>query len=246
VAGDDKIPRGAIAVVVVGLIATVAAALLANENLSGEAAPLEWVQEQPIPESQPAAVPGGSGQQMQLVHGHLRATGVNVSGYSLFSSGLVLQIDAGAPVGGARVQCAQHAHGGAEVGQTVGLRASYPRSSEGGKLDTQELPQSGVQVEFSSHGTYSAEVQLEDLPERAANEPGINLEWPPYHIGVERWRWFLPPGPPKVDLRFPFVTVWRTQKVPAVDVACTLETSAGTATVQTSAELPRISEPIAE
>jgi hypothetical protein len=183
---------------------------------------------------------------MQLTQGNMYATGVNTSGYSLFSAGIVLRVDPEAPIGSARIQCAQHAHGGAEVGQTPGLRASYPRSSEEGMLATQELPESGVQVEFSSHGTYAAEVQLEHLPRKAANEAGINLEWPTYHVGVERWRWFLPPGPPKVGLVLPFVSVWRTTKIPAVDISCTLTTSAGDAAVSTAAAFSKVSEPIAE
>jgi hypothetical protein len=242
----DKIPRGALAVVAVGLIATVAAALLADENLRGPAAGLEWLQEKSIPDSAAIPVPGGAGQSMRLVEGHLRATGVNTSGYSLFSAGLELHFDPEAPIGSARIRCAQRAGGGAEVAQTAGLRASYPRSVEEGRLAEQELPESGVQVEFSSHGTYAAEVLLEDLPHQAANEKGINLEWPTYHVGVERWHWFLPPGPPEVGLTLPFVTVWRTTKIPAVDISCTVETSAGTATVQTAAAFAHISEPIAE
>jgi hypothetical protein len=242
----DRIPRGALAVVAVGLIATVAAALLANENLRGPAAGLEWLQEKSIPDSAAIPVPGGDGQTMQLVEGNLRATGVNVSGYSLFSAGLELHFSPEAPIGSARIRCAQRAHGDAEVAQTTGLRATYPRSVEEGRLAEQELPESGVQVEFSSHGTYAAEVLLEDLPHQAANEAGINLEWPTYHTGVERWHWFLPPGAPTVGLTLPFVTVWRTTKIPAVDVACTVETSAGNASVHTAAALAHISEPIAE
>jgi hypothetical protein len=242
---DNRPPRGALAVVAVGLVATVAAALLANENLAGEAAALEWVQERPIPDSKAVEVPGGGGQTMQLTQGNMYATGVNVSGYSLFSAGTVLRIEAGAPVGSSRIRCAQRAPKGAEVAQTAGLRASYPRSSEK-NLEEQELPESGVQVEFSSHGTYSAEVQLERLPHRAANEVGIKLEWPAYKPGIERWHYFLPPGPPKSTLALPFVTVWRATKVPAVQISCTLTTSAGTATVRTAAAFSKVSEPIAE
>jgi hypothetical protein len=243
----DKIPRGALAVVAVGLIATVAAALLANEDLRGPAAGLEWVQKKSIPDSAAVSVPGGNGQKMQLVEGHLRATGVNVSGYSLFSSGTILRIDAGAPIGSSRVLCEQRASGGAEVGQTSGSRAAYPRSSEEGRLAEQELPESGVQVEFSSHGTYAAEVLLEDLPGQAANEKGINLEWPAYHPGgPQRWKYYLPSGAPRSDLKLPFVTVWRTTKIPAVNLSCTVVTSAGTATVHTAAAFAHISEPIAE
>jgi hypothetical protein len=157
----------------------------------------------------------------------------------------VLRIEAGAPVGSSRISCAQRAPSGAEVGQTAHLRASYPRSSEK-NLEEQELPESGVQVEFSSHGTYAAEVGLERLPTRAANEPGIKLEWPPYKPGIERWHYFLPPGPPKKTLALPFVSVWRATKVPTVQISCTLTTSAGAATVRTSAAFGKVSEPIAE
>jgi hypothetical protein len=242
--GGDRIPRGALAVVAVGLIATVAAALLADENLSGEAAALEWTQAKKLPVSAPAAVPGG-GQKMQLTGAALHATGVNVSGYSLFSSGAVLRIGAGAPVGSARIACKMNAPKQTEVAQTPGSRASYPRSSEK-NLAEQPVPESGVQVEFSSHGSGLAEIELEGLPHTYATEPGIKLEWPNYRIGVEHWHWFLPPGAPKAPLVLPFITVWRTTKIPAAEIACTLTTSAGTASVHTSGALSKISEPIAE
>ena len=110
-------PRGALIVIAIGVIATIAAALLANEDLSGNAAKLEWVQAKKLPDSKPAAIPGGKGT-MQLSGAAMHATGVNVSGYSLFSSAAALRIDAGSPVGGARVQCTMRAPHGAEVGQT--------------------------------------------------------------------------------------------------------------------------------
>src|SRR3954447_2993000 len=99
---DSRPPRGALIVVAVGLIATLAAAALANENLSGDAAQLEWAQLREVPDSKPAAIPGGRGE-MRITDAGLRATGTNVSGYSLFRSAAVLRIDAGAPVGGARI-----------------------------------------------------------------------------------------------------------------------------------------------
>ena len=243
-ANGDRVPRGALAVVAVGLVATLAAALLANENLAGEAAALEWVQVKSIPDSRPAAIPGGG--EMQLTGTKIHATGVNVSGYSLFSSGAVLRIASGSRVGSARIQCTMRGHGReAEIGQTEGSRASYPRSSEV-NLALQTMPESGVQVEFASHGTGLAEVDLEDLPEQAANEPGIKLEWPSFHTSVEHWLWFLPPGPPANELVLPFATVWRTKGIPAFDAGCTVTTSAGEASVRTAGALTKLSEPIAE
>jgi hypothetical protein len=241
----DRIPRGALAVVAVGLVATLAAALLANENLSGEAAGLEWVQVKSLPDSDPATIPGGGGETMQLTGVELHATGVNVSGYSLFSSGAVLRIDAGAPVGSSRIVCVQKAPLGTEVGQTSGgSRASYPRSSE--ELALQDVPESGVQVGFSSHGTGVAEVDLEGLPGRFTTEKGLKVEWPTYRTGAEHWKWDLPPGAPVNDLVLPFITVWRTTKIPSVEIECTVMTSAGEARVETAGRLTRISEPIAE
>jgi hypothetical protein len=240
----DKIPRGAIAVVVVGLVATLAAALLANENLSGDAVGLEWVQVKSIPDSAKEAIPGGGA--MRLTDIKIHATGVNVSDYSLFSSAAVLRIDAGSRVGSARIECTIKGHGReTEIGQTEGSRASYPRSSEV-NLAEQPMPETGVQVEFASHGTGLAEVLLEDLPEQAANVPGIKLEWPSFHTSVEHWRWFLPSGTPAKELVLPFVTVWRTTSIPSFDAGCTITTSAGEASVRTSGKLAKLSEPIAE
>lgn len=240
--GPDHPPRGALIVIAVGLVATLAAAVLANENLAGDATPLEYVQSRALPDSEPVDVPGGDGE-MQLTDAGLEATGTNISGYNLFRSTAVLNIDRGSPVGSARILCAMRAPGDTEAAQTPELRASYPRSSE--SLIDQETYDTAL-VEFSSKGSGLAVVDMEDLPDLYATQKGIKLEWPTYKVGVERWRWFLPPGPPKKDLVLPFATVWRATKIPAIDISCTLTTSAGTETVETSGAMGRLPETIAE
>jgi hypothetical protein len=240
-ASDSRPPRGALIVVAIGLIATLAAAALANENLSGEATDLEWVQTRPLPDSQRVALPCGG--EMRLTGAGLKATGANVSGYTLFRSAAELHVSRGAPVGSGRILCAMRASNGTEVAQTPHLRASYPRSSE--NLIEQE-PYEVSLVEFASKGNALAVLELEDLPGFYATEAGIKLEWPTYRVGVERWRYFLPPGPPAGELILPFTTVWRGTKVPSVEIDCTLTTSAGDATVRTSGAMARFPEPIAE
>ena len=241
-AADTRPPRGALVVVAVGLFACVLAALLTTDKSSGSAAEVEWVQRQPIPDSKPAPVPGGSGQ-IRLTQGGIRASGLNVSGYELFRVVATLRIDAGAPVGGGRVLCTMRAPGGSEVGQTPGSRASYPRSSE--EVFKQEVPENVV-VEFSSHGSALALVEFGDAFERFANERGIKVEWPTYRVDREQWEWFLPSGPPAEPLELGFASIWRTSAVPAASIACTLTTSAGEATVRTAGELTKHSPPIAE
>ena len=183
---------------------------------------------------------------MQLVEGHLRATGVNVSGYSLFRPGIELHFDPEAPIGSARIRCAQRAHGDAEVAQTAGLRASYPRSVEEGRLNEQELPESGVQVEFGSHGRLRGRSPARRPPSPGGERDGDQPRMAHLPHGVERWHWFLPPGVPKVGLTLPFVDRLADDQIPAVDISCTVETSAGTATVHTAGAFAHISEPIAE
>src|ERR1700679_4316669 len=121
---SDRMPRGVLAVVAVGLLACVVAAVLTTGKGDGEAANLGWVQTAPIPDSKPVAVPGGKGS-MQLTGGGIRATGTNVGGYSLFRVASVLKIDAGAPVGGGRILCSVHTSQGTETAQhSGGLRGT--------------------------------------------------------------------------------------------------------------------------
>ena len=239
----DRPPRGALIVIAVGLVATLAAALLANEKLTGDATHLEYIETRALPDSKAVTVPGGNGE-MQLTDADLAAVGTNISGYNLFRTAASLNIDSGSPVGRARILCEMRTPGGTEVAQTPELRASYPRSSEENLME-QERYDTAL-VEFASKGSGLAVVDMEDLPDLWATEEGIKLEWPTYTDGVERWRYYLPPGSPTKDLVLPFATIWRATKVPAADISCTVITSAGKGTVKTSGALDRLPATIAE
>jgi len=235
-------PRGALIVVAVGLVACVAAALLSTDQASGEAASLEWVRKVPMADSKPVLLPGGG--TMQLTDGAIRTTGTNVSGYSLFRVSSRVRIGAGASVGSGRILCAVRGDGRAEISQSGGgLRATYPRSSTG--LYNQEVPEV-ILLDFSSHGTELAVLELDGLPEHFSTEKGVKLEWPKFQPGVEHLEYFLPAGKPKADLVLPFETVWRTTSPPGAKVACTLTTSAGKTMVRTARALPSIPPPIDE
>jgi hypothetical protein len=235
-------PRGALIVIAIGLLATVAAALLSTDQATGEAAQLEWVKRVAMADSKPASLAGGG--TMQLTDGAIRTTGTNVSGYSLFRVSSRVRIDAGAPVGGGRILCAVSGDGRAEISHSAGgLRATYPRSTTG--LYNQEVPEV-ILLDFSSHGTELAVVELDGLPPHFSTEKGVKLEWPKYEPGVEHLEYFLPAGKPKADLVLPFETVWRTTSPPGAKVACTLTTSAGKMTVRTAGALRRTPPPIDE
>jgi hypothetical protein len=240
---EDRVPRGALIVVAVGLVACLVAAVATTAATGGSAAQLEWLQKTPLPDPRAVPVPGGGGT-MRLLDAGIRDTGTNVSGYSLYRTAATLTISAGSSVGGARIRCATKVPKGTEVAQTPHLRATYPRSSE--ELAEQESFETML-AEFSSHGDSLAVLEFQDLfPHGFATEKGIKVEWPSYRIGEERVDWFLPPGKPSQTLELPFANVWRTTAVPAAKIACTLTTSAGSATVRTQGGLSHRSEPIAE
>lgn len=242
---DKRLPRGVLAVVAVGLLACIAAALLSTDKGSGESANLEWVQTAKVPNSKPVTVPGGT-QAMQLIKGSIAATGTNVSGYSLFRVATTLRIDAASPVGDGRILCATNAGPRTEIARSgEGLRALYPRSSDSG-IYSQNVPERLV-MDFSARGGEGVIVEAEDLRIRGfTTEKGVKLEWPKYTKGTERLKYFIAGGKPTRDLDLPFFTIWKTTAVPSATVSCTLTTSAGEATADTKAALTTIPPAIDE
>lgn len=243
---SDRIPRGAIVVVVIGVIATIAAALLTGGSKSGEAAHLEFKQQAKIPASKPVAVPGAKkGVQMELEQGQIEATGLNVAGYSLFRVLTTVAVDKGAPIGG-KLICAVHAtHGGTLIAQSSGgLRALYPRSSEEG-IYGQEVPET-VLIEFASHGYSLAVLEVGGIAERFTTIEGVKLNWPKYEEGTEHLEYLLPEGPAVGQVELPFYTIWKSTKPPGATVSCTLENGKGKATVHTLGQLAHVSPPINE
>lgn len=237
-------PRGALIVIAVGLIATLAAALLSTDSSSAGAVELEWELHKPIADSKAVQVPGGGGT-MQLVDAGLRATGTNVSGYQLYRVAAVLRIDEGAPVGSGRVTCSIKVPRRTIVAHTPNNRASYPRPSEEEDLIKQEVPEKVV-VEFNAHGTDAAIMQLGDAFGEFIGERGVTVSWAPFTIGQQGWQWGLPPGRPSEALELGFASIWRTTATPTAHISCALKTSNGSATVSTGGSLPGNPGPLAE
>lgn len=234
-ADESKIrpPRGALIVIAIGLLATLAAAVLSNENLAGSVATLEWVEKAPLPDSKKTTIPGGG--EMQLTKTEIRATEPNIGEYTLFRSSAQLRISAGSAVGQARLRCSILVSKRTIPAKTPKSRASYPRSSE--ELSEQETSETAA-VEFSSHSTDLAAVEMADIiGKRYTSEKGIVVEWAPFRIGRQVWKYGLPAGRPKEDLTLPFASIWRTTSKPAAQIACKVENSAGTATVSTAGKL---------
>jgi hypothetical protein len=233
---DTRPPRGALAVVAVGLVACVAAWLLSTDEVGGSSVAIEWVQRAPLPDSAPAAIPGGG--SMRLEDGGLRVTEANINGERIYRAASVLQIEAGSAVGQARVNCKMRGGRGAELGRTVNSRGAFPRSSGEYNLTKQEVPES-VGVRLPIQGAEFASLEMGDAFETFTGLPGVVVSWLPYRTDLQEWQWGLPKGRPQAPLALGFATFWRTTGQPSVETSCTLETGAGRAAVRSAGELKR-------
>jgi hypothetical protein len=245
---DERIPRGAIAVVAVGLLATIAAALLTGGGSGGGFAHLEWVQQGKIPDSKAVEVPANKGIKMQLINGRIQSTGINVANYALFRIVTTLKIDEGVKLAeGTKILCSTHTRAaGTLIAQSTGnLRMMYPRSSETGIYGQTVEPE--VLAKFASHSHLAAALEVgQDMPERYTTIQGVKLEWPEYEPTTERLEYLMPHGTPKAAIELPFYTIWKSTKVPAAQITCTIQSSDGEASVETEGKLPGISPAINE
>lgn len=227
-------PRGALAVVAIGLIASIAAALLVTDASGGSSIEIEWVAHAPLPGSPPAPIPGGG--SMQLAEGGMRASEDNIEGERIFRLVSALRIEAGSAVGQARVRCRMSGGKGAELGRTVNSRAAFPRSSGEYNLTKQEVPAS-VGVRLPIQGTEYASLELGDAFEAFTDLPGVVVSWLPHRALSQEWQWGLPKGRLQEPLELAFASFWRTAGRLAAHVSCTLQTDAGKAAVRTAGVL---------
>lgn len=230
---DTRPPRGAVAVIAVGLLATLAASLLTSTSAGGSSVELEWVKRAEIPDSPTAKIPGGG--SMQIVDAGMRSTEDNVDGERVYRVTAVLQLAAGSAVGHGRVRCLTRGGPGAELGRTVNSRGAFPRSSGEYNLTKQEVPGS-VGIRFPSRGAEYASLEFEDAFPSFTELPGVVVSWAPSRTASQEWQWGLPEGRLAKQLELGFATFWRTSGPVEAKLACTVETATGTASVGTGGE----------
>jgi hypothetical protein len=230
---NSRPPRGALAVVAVGLIATVAAAVLSTDKSGGPSVWIEWEARSPIADSPPARIPGGGG--MQIRDSGLRASESNIDGELIARSVAVLWIDAGSAVGQARVRCRMRG-GGAELGRSPESRSAYPRSTGEYSLTKQEVP-GRVAVRLPIQGVEFASLELADAFETFTDLRGTIGSWAPHRVDSHEWQWTLPSGRTSEPVHLGFTAFWRTAREPRVTISCTLENASGAATVRTAGAL---------
>jgi hypothetical protein len=229
---DDRLPRGAIAVVAIGLLVTVAAHLLTNVDLAtGER--LEYEESAEIPALQPADLGDG---RVQITQGAIDATRANTSGYRIFRISAGLEIDPGATRRRIDADCTTEVPDGVIIARTPGRRASFPQPSEA--LASQDVPEIVI-LRFNAKGSDVNGVELTDALDSYTNVPGVIVEWSPYRQGRHSWEYVFEAGEDSGPLEVSFASLWRTTTTqPAASIQCTVTEARGaTARVQTRGSL---------
>jgi hypothetical protein len=232
-AADSHLPRGALAVVAVGLVATLAAWLLSTDESGGAWVEVEWAARGALPDSRPAPIPGGG--SMRLEDAGLRVTEANIEGERVFRLAAVLRIDAGSAVGQARVGCTMRGDG-AELARTGDNRGAFPRSTSEESLTKQDVPDR-VGLKFRISGGEYASLELGDAFDSYTDLRGVVGTWEKHRTASMGWQWGLPKGRPKEPLTLGFASFWKTTHAPAGSVACTVENAVGGAMVRTAGSL---------
>jgi len=225
------IPLGAILVVAVGLLLTVAAALLTvGENEGG--AYLDWDESASLPNSANAS---SKGLSAKIVAGEIQSTRTNASGYRLFRISGALRLETAGRDDRATATCTVTVPQRTVLGRTPGKRASYPLPSE--DLASQTVPEGSI-VRFGAKGTDLVNVAVNDAFDKFTSAPGVKVDWAPYRQGEQTWNWVLTDVKrTERVVRLEFATMWRTTARPGARIACEAEDQADRVKTATGGKL---------
>ncbi|MGK2955651.1 MAG: hypothetical protein ACSLFI_08295 [Solirubrobacterales bacterium] len=215
---SDRIPRGAIAVVIVGLVLTVIvfAIDLRGGSSSGE---LEWQVFEEVQTPVKSAEAGKNGE-IGMRRTSISALPPNGGGQLVFRIGGVAVVEAGTKP--TEVRCAVTATGqDTTIARTPNLRAVWPRPSD--DLQDQEFPESLV-LKFNAVGKEILGVPISDVIRRYIDTLSpASVDWDTDVIGTQEWVWSLPKGTGPAPAALGYVVVFRTAFRPEADLRCSVD-----------------------
>ena len=226
-------PRGAVAVVVVGLLVTVAAVLL-SRNPGQAGADVPYQTQTKFPESPTVAF--GPGGNTQIVDGMISATAPNEVSDRLFT--IETSLRAKAPAGAKidSVRCQLRLPKGVHMGQSEGRRAAFPRPLAN---TADDAIKDGVPVDFLNGGTEPAGVTLRNVFFKYVRGGNPSVGWPHQTAGQHVWLWKYPTPVARTRVNFAAILIARGGET--VPLECNPEAKSVTttqrATVRTAIKL---------
>jgi hypothetical protein len=227
-------PRGAVAVVALGVLVTVLAVALTRSPGQAGAA-IDYKTHTKFPQSK--TVKFGQGGNTQIVNGLISTTGANDVGDRLFTIEASLRVKAGSGAKVTQVSCQLTLPRGIRMGQSEGRRAAFPRTLAN---TADDAIKEGVPVDFSNGSDEQAGVTLRNVFFKYVIGGNPSVVWSDVAAGQHTWLWRYPT--PVGKTRINFAAVLTGQGGGTVPITCTpgAKGASGTerATARTAVKLP--------
>ncbi len=214
---DDRVPRGAIAVVLVGLVATLG--VLAIDFVGGgTSAELDWTTTEQIDTLPGARVGPG---EMSMDRTTLSAIGQNGAGEALFRVSGLLRVDSKGERVPTQARCEIVVlDPESQIARTPNGKAAWPRPSNDLDLQKQDVPESSI-VGFNAVGNDILGLPIRDAINRYTNSAvRTTADWKAYQERVQSWVWDMPKGTGPSAALLGYVVIFKTSERPEARLEC--------------------------
>ena len=212
---QNRIPRGALAVVAVGLVCTLC--VLALDFLGGgTSAELEWQTMEEIDTPPKAKVGPGS---VSMDRTTISAIGQNGGGESIYRIAGAITVDSGGKPIPVQVGCyITTLDPDSSIARTPKRRAAWPRPSD--ELQAQAVPESAV-VKFNAVGNDILGLPMRDVVNKYTNSGTSSLvDWPPFEERTQGWVWDMKDGTGPSPAVLGYVVIFKTSERPDATMRC--------------------------
>jgi len=214
---NGRFPRGAIATVIVGLVATLAVIAFDLTKGAGSAVEIQWdtVEEVETPPAQPLGPRGSFG----LARTSLAAIAPIESGQLLFRVAGVVTIDSGGRTAPTIVRCDITSPAEESIiAQTPGARATWPRPSD--ELQAQDVPEASVAL-FKARGADALFLPIRDVFRRFTDSAApTNADWDLYEEQNQSLIWEMPEGTGSGAATLGYSVIFKTVERPVARIRC--------------------------
>lgn len=215
---SDRMPRGAIATVLVGLLVTLVVIASDLTKGGGTAVEIEWDTVEVV--ETPKAKKLGPGGSFGVARTSIAAIAPIASGQLLFRVAGVVSIDSGRredPTG-ARCDITSPADG-SRIALTPGLRAAWPRPSL--ELQAQEVPEASVAM-FKARGADALFLPIRDVFARFTDSAALtDVDWDGFEEQTQNWVWTMPEGTGPGAATLGWSVIFKTEEKPRAEIRCT-------------------------
>lgn len=215
---DDRIPRPAIIVVIVGLVASLA--IYGLSFLPGsDPVQIEWDTIEEI--ASPPSRDVGEGS-FGITRTSLSALAPNEDGVLLYRVAGVVRIESGSRKP-ARVRCDifSQVEGDTRMARSGHLRAAWPRPSSGVDVQRQPVPENSS-VKFRTADGKKIDLPISDVVRRYSNVgTTVAVEWDGYVEDDQNWIWRMTDGTGAGTATLPWLVIFESETRPEGTIDCT-------------------------